>query len=142
MVLTAAECKLLQSTWQKVQGHIDCLGADTLFRMFTVYPVTKTYFPHFDLSQGSQDIKNHGRKVIRAIENALKHTDNLRGCLAELSDLHAYNLRVDPVNFKLLAKCLLVELATYLRAEFTPMNYLAWDKFMECMGEVLCEKYR
>lgn len=69
-------------------------------RMFTAYPQTKTYFPHFDLSPGSDQIRGHGKKVLGALGNAVKNVDNLSQAMSELSNLHAYNLRVDPVNFK------------------------------------------
>lgn len=68
--------------------------------MFITYPPTKTYFPHFDLSPGSDQIRGHGKKVVNALGNAVKSMDNLSQALSELSNLHAYNLRVDPVNFK------------------------------------------
>lgn len=69
-------------------------------RLFLSYPPTKTYFPHFDLSQGSAQLRGHGFKVMNAIGEAVKNIDNIRGALAKLSELHAYILRVDPVNFK------------------------------------------
>lgn len=37
---------------------------------------------------------------MNAIGDAVKHIDDIRGALARLSELHAYILRVDPVNFK------------------------------------------
>lgn len=69
-------------------------------RLFFSYPPTKTYFPHFDLSPGSAQLRGHGSKVMNAIGEAVKNIDNIRGALAKLSELHAYILRVDPVNFK------------------------------------------
>lgn len=68
--------------------------------MFLSFPTTKTYFPHFDLSHGSAQVKGHGKKVGDALTNAVAHIDDLPGALSALSDLHAYKLRVDPVNFK------------------------------------------
>lgn len=69
-------------------------------RLFFSYPQTKTYFPHFDLSQGSAQLRGHGSKVMSAIGEAVKNIDDIRKALARLSELHAYILRVDPVNFK------------------------------------------
>uniref|UniRef100_A0A8D0BL06 Globin domain-containing protein n=1 Tax=Salvator merianae TaxID=96440 RepID=A0A8D0BL06_SALMN len=105
-------------------------------------PARQEYFPHFDLCPGSKDIRHHGQKVVKALDSALKHLDNLHDTLADLSDLHAYNLRVDPVNFKLLAKCFHVTLASQLRAEYNPLVYLAWDKFFHQVACCLSEKYR
>lgn len=64
------------------------------------FPTTKTYFPHFDLSPGSAQVKAHGKKVADALTTAAGHLDDLPGALSALSDLHAHKLRVDPVNFK------------------------------------------
>jgi hypothetical protein len=71
--------------------------------MFHSFPTTKTYFPHFDLSHGSAQIKVHGKKVAEALTNASNHLDDLYSALSDLSDLHAHKLRVDPVNFKVRA---------------------------------------
>lgn len=69
-------------------------------RMFLGFPTTKTYFPHFDMSHDSAQIKGHGKKVADALTVAVGHMDDLPSALSGLSDLHAYKLRVDPVNFK------------------------------------------
>ncbi|XP_005054186.1 PREDICTED: hemoglobin subunit alpha-D isoform X1 [Ficedula albicollis] len=142
MVLTAEDKKLIQQTWGKLGGAEEDIGAEALWRMFHSYPPTKTYFPHFDLSQGSDQIRGHGKKVVAALGNAIKNLDNLSQALSELSNLHAYNLRVDPVNFKFLSQCLQVTLATRLGKEYTPEVHSAVDKFMSAVASVLAEKYR
>ncbi|XP_041257326.1 hemoglobin subunit alpha-D [Onychostruthus taczanowskii] len=141
-MLTAEDKKLIQQVWGKLGGAEEEVGADALWRMFHSYPPTKTYFPHFDLSQGSDQIRGHGKKVVTALSNAIKNMDNLSQALSELSNLHAYNLRVDPVNFKFLSQCLQVSLATRLGKEYTPEVHSAVDKFMSAVASVLAEKYR
>nr|ALG03060.1 alpha-globin subunit D [Troglodytes aedon] len=141
-MLTAEDKKLIQQTWGKLGGAEEEIGAEALWRMFHSYPPTKTYFPHFDLSQGSDQIRGHGKKVVAALGNAIKNLDNLSQALSELSNLHAYNLRVDPVNFKFLSQCLQVVLATRLGKEYTPEVHSAVDKFMSAVASVLAEKYR
>lgn len=69
-------------------------------RLFASYPQAKTYFPHFDLNPGSAQLRAHGSKVLAAVGEAVKSIDNVSAALAKLSELHAYVLRVDPVNFK------------------------------------------
>lgn len=69
-------------------------------RMFLSFPTTKTYFPHFDLSHGSDQVNKHGKKVADALTLAVGHVDDMPQALSKLSDLHAHKLRVDPVNFK------------------------------------------
>ncbi|KAM7038862.1 hemoglobin subunit alpha-D [Acridotheres tristis] len=142
MVLTAEDKKLIQQTWGKLGGAEEEIGAEALWRMFHSYPPTKTYFPHFDLTQGSDQIRGHGKKVVAALGNAIKNLDNLSQALSELSNLHAYNLRVDPVNFKFLSQCLQVTLATRLGKEYSPEVHSAVDKFMAAVAAVLAEKYR
>uniref|UniRef100_A0A8C3CWN5 Hemoglobin subunit zeta n=1 Tax=Cairina moschata TaxID=8855 RepID=A0A8C3CWN5_CAIMO len=111
-------------------------------RLFSSYPQTKTYFPHFDLSQGSTQLRGHGSKVMNAIGEAVKNIDDIRGALAKLSELHAYILRVDPVNFKLLCHCILCSVAARYPSDFTPEVHAAWDKFLSSVSSVLTEKYR
>uniref|UniRef100_A0A8C4W654 Hemoglobin subunit zeta n=1 Tax=Gopherus evgoodei TaxID=1825980 RepID=A0A8C4W654_9SAUR len=111
-------------------------------RLFSSYPQTKTYFPHFDLSQGSAQLHGHGSKVLGAIGEAVKNIDNITGALATLSELHAYILRVDPVNFKLLSHCILCSVAAHFPNDFTPEVHAAWDKFLSQISSVLTAKYR
>uniref|UniRef100_A0A452V5S6 Hemoglobin subunit zeta n=1 Tax=Ursus maritimus TaxID=29073 RepID=A0A452V5S6_URSMA len=110
--------------------------------LFASYPQTKTYFPHFDLHPGSPHLHMHGTKVVAALGDAVKSIDNIAGALAKLSELHAYILRVDPVNFKLLSHCLLVTVASHFPADFTADAHTAWDKFLSIVSSVLTEKYR
>ncbi|XP_057344021.1 hemoglobin subunit zeta [Manis pentadactyla] len=111
-------------------------------RLFASYPQTKTYFPHFDLHAGSAHLRAHGSKVVAALGDAVKNIDNVAGALAKLSELHAYILRVDPVNFKLLSHCVLVTVASHFPADFTAEAHAAWDKFLSLVSSVLTEKYR
>ncbi|NXJ12450.1 HBAD protein, partial [Odontophorus gujanensis] len=147
-MLTAEDKKLIQQTWEKAASHQEDFGAEALTRMFTSYPQTKTYFPHFDLSAGSDQVRGHGKKVLGALGNAVKNVDNLSQALSELSNLHAYNLRVDPVNFKasggqgLLSQCIQVVLAAHLGKDYTPEVHAAFDKFLSAVSAVLAEKYR
>nr|XP_031303414.1 hemoglobin subunit zeta-like [Camelus dromedarius] len=111
-------------------------------RLFSSFPQTKTYFPHFDLHPGSAQLRAHGSKVLAALGDAVKSIDNVAGALSKLSELHAYVLRVDPVNFKLLSHCLLVTVASHFSADFTADAHAAWDKFLSIVSSVLTEKYR
>ncbi|XP_008946185.1 PREDICTED: hemoglobin subunit alpha-D-like [Merops nubicus] len=138
-MLSAEEKKLIQSVWAKTQEDF---GGEALCRMFVSCPQTKTYFPHFDLSPGSAQVKAHGKKVMNALSTAVKNVDNLSQALSELSNLHAYNLRVDPVNFKLLSQSLQVVLAVHLGKDYTPEVHSAFDKFLSAVAAVLSEKYR
>ncbi|XP_039348783.1 hemoglobin subunit alpha-D [Mauremys reevesii] len=141
-MLTEDDKQLIQHTWEKVLGHQEDFGAEALERLFLVYPNTKTYFPHFDLHHDSEQIRHHGKKVVTALGDAVRHVDNLRETLSELSNLHAYNLRVDPVNFKLLSHSFQVVLGVHLGSEYTPQVHLAYDKFLAAVTAVLTEKYR
>nr|ALS05333.1 hemoglobin alpha D subunit [Oxyura australis]ALS05334.1 hemoglobin alpha D subunit [Oxyura maccoa] len=141
-MLTADDKKHIVQLWEKVAGHQEEFGNEALQRMFITYPQTKTYFPHFDLNPGSEQIRGHGKKVAAALGNAVKSLDNLSQALSELSNLHAYNLRVDPANFKLLAQCFQVVLAAHLGKDYSPEMHAAFDKFLSAVAAVLAEKYR
>ncbi|XP_032769197.1 hemoglobin subunit zeta [Rattus rattus] len=142
MSLMKNERAIILSMWDKMAPHAEPIGTETLERLFSSYPQTKTYFPHFDLHHGSQQLRAHGSKILAAVGDAVKNIDNLSGALTKLSELHAYILRVDPVNFKLLSHCLLVTLAAHFPADFTPEVHEAWDKFMSILSSILTEKYR
>ncbi|NXG08859.1 HBAD protein, partial [Sakesphorus luctuosus] len=142
-MLTAEDKKLVQKVWEKIGGCQEEAGAETLERMFATYPQTKTYFPHFDLHHGSDQIRGHGKKVVAALGTAVKNLDNLSQALSELSNLHAYNLRAKPCfTLQLLAQCFQVVLAVHLGKDYTPEMHAAVDKFMSAVAAVLAEKYR
>lgn len=49
---------------------------------------------------GNAQVKAHGKKVIHAFADGLKHLDNLKGTFSALSELHCDKLHVDPENFR------------------------------------------
>ncbi|XP_075384389.1 hemoglobin subunit alpha [Tenrec ecaudatus] len=142
MVLSAADKANVKAVWEKAGTNVGKYGGEALDRTFLSFPTTKTYFPHMDLTPGSSDIMAHGKKVADALTLAVGHMDDLPGALSKLSDLHAYKLRVDPVNFKLLSHCLLVTLASHLPGDFTPAAHASLDKFLSAVSTVLTSKYR
>lgn len=72
-----------------------------LHRMLTVYPQTKTYFSHWnDLSYGSDQVKKHGKVIMSGVDEAVSNIEDLTSAMVNLSQLHAFQLRVDPANFK------------------------------------------
>ncbi|XP_020862456.2 hemoglobin subunit alpha [Phascolarctos cinereus] len=142
MVLSGADKSHVKATWGKIGGHVGEYAAEALHRTFSSFPTTKTYFPHFDMSHDSAQIKAHGQKIGDALTQAVDHLDDLPGTLSKLSDLHAHKLRVDPVNFKFLSHCVLVTLAAHLGKEFTPEVHASLDKFLASVSTVLTSKYR
>ncbi|XP_012369058.1 hemoglobin subunit zeta-like [Octodon degus] len=142
MSLTKTERAIITSIWDKMSVQADAIGTETLERLFSSYLQTKTYFPHFNLHPGSPQLHAHGSKVVAALGDAVKNIDNMQVALTKLSDLHAYVLHVDPVNFKFLSHCLLVTLATHFPADFTADVHAAWDKFMSIVSSILTKKYR
>ncbi|EQB78535.1 hypothetical protein CB1_001073014 [Camelus ferus] len=59
------------------------------------------------------------RLKVAAMGDAVKSIGNGAGALSELSELHAYVLRMDRVNFKLPSHCMLVTVASHFPADFT-----------------------
>ncbi|KAM4597706.1 hemoglobin subunit alpha-2-like [Polymixia lowei] len=143
MSLSAKDKETVKLFWSKVAGKQEDVGSDALCRMMTVYPQTKTYFSHWnDLSSHSPYVRKHGKTVMNGIGEAVKKMDDLDGGLLALSELHAFKLRVDPTNFKILSHNILVVLAIMFPDEFTPVAHVAVDKFLQALSKALAEKYR
>nr|QHX99527.1 alpha-globin A subunit [Caiman yacare] len=142
MVLSQEDKSHVKAIWGKVAGHLEEYGAESLERMFCAYPQTKIYFPHFDMSHNSAQIRGHGKKVFAALHDAVNHIDDLAGALCRLSDLHAHNLRVDPVNFKFLSQCILVVFGVHHPCSLTPEVHASLDKFLCAVSAMLTSKYR
>ncbi|XP_061455620.1 hemoglobin subunit alpha-1-like [Rhineura floridana] len=142
MVLTDENKAHVKSTWANVSSNAEAFGAEALNRLFAAHPTTKTYFCHFDLKPDSAHIKAHGKKVVDALTVAVNHIDDMSSALSKLSDLHAEKLRVDPVNFGLLAHCILVTIAAHNRGSLNPAVYLSLDKFLSRVGALLIARYR
>ncbi|CAI9600536.1 unnamed protein product [Staurois parvus] len=142
MTFSAAEKAAIISIWDNISGNVKIIMLTFDSRLFLSFPQTKTYFNHLDLRHGSTDLRRHGGKVLGALGEAAKHLDNLEDALAKISDLHAYNLRVDPGNFELLSHCILVVLASHLPNDFDTTAHAAWDKFIHTVSGVLTSKYR
>lgn len=141
--------------------------------MLSVYPQTKTYFSHWsDLSAGSAPVMKHGTKVMGGVATAVKNIDDLEKGLLDLSEQHAYTLRVDPANFKVrnnlvtecrdltlsasqtnsaaaslcppqpLCHCILVVCSIMFPKDFSPEAHVAFDKFLTAVSLALSERYR
>uniref|UniRef100_A0A8C8ILI5 Hemoglobin, alpha adult 2 n=1 Tax=Oncorhynchus tshawytscha TaxID=74940 RepID=A0A8C8ILI5_ONCTS len=80
--------------------------------------------------------------IMGAIGNAVGVIDDLVGGLSALSDLHAFKLRVDPGNFKILSHNILVTLAIHFPSDFTPEVHIAVDEFLAALSAALADKYR
>ncbi|XP_044088603.1 hemoglobin subunit theta-1 isoform X2 [Neovison vison] len=142
MALSAADRAAVRALWRKLGSNVGIYTTEALERTFASFPATKTYFPHFDLSPGSAQVKAHGKKVADALTLAVAHLDDLPGALSALSDLHALQLRVDPVNFKFLGHCLLVTLARHYPGDFSLAMHASLDKFLSHVSAALASSYR
>ncbi|GAA6075679.1 hemoglobin subunit alpha-like [Tachysurus ichikawai] len=143
MSLSAKDKAVVKDLWAKVAPRADEIGCEALGRLFEVYPQSKTYFSHWsDLNPGSPQVKKHGSVILKKIGEAVAHIDDLTGALSTLSELHAFKLRVDPVNFKLLGQTLKVSIALYFPGDFTPEVHVSFDKFLQNLALALSEKYR
>ncbi|XP_048349837.1 hemoglobin subunit alpha-A-like [Sphaerodactylus townsendi] len=142
MSLNDTDKARVKAVWAHVSTHAEEFGGEAINRMFAVYPSSKTYFPHFDTSPGSADIKAHGKRVMNALSEAVARIDDMAGALAKLSDLHAQKLRVDPVNFKHLSQCILVTIAAHGRNLLSAEAHLSLDKFLTLVAKLLICKYR
>ncbi|CAN9505528.1 unnamed protein product [Ophioblennius macclurei] len=143
MSLSVKDKELVRIFWEKVAPKAGDIGADALARMLVVYPQTKTYFSHWtDLSPGSPPVVKHGATIMAGVGAAVKMIDDLTAGLMELSQLHAFTLRVDTANFKILSHNLMVVMAIQLPSDFTPEVHVSMDKFLGAVSLALSEKYR
>ncbi|XP_041633569.1 hemoglobin subunit alpha-2 [Cheilinus undulatus] len=141
--LSAKDKETVRTFWDKVSGKAEDIGTDALSRMLVVYPQTKTYFSHWkDLSPGSAPVRKHGKTVMNGVGDAVSKIEDLTSGLLNLSELHAFTLRVDPANFKILAHNILVVLAIMFPQDFTPEVHVCLDKFLAALARALAEKYR
>ncbi|XP_020032519.2 hemoglobin subunit theta-1 isoform X2 [Castor canadensis] len=141
MALSSADREMVRALWKKLGDNVGVYVTEALERTFLAFPSTKTYFPHLDLSRGSVQVKDHGQKVGDALTLAVHNLDNLPGALSALSDLHAHQLRVDPVNFQLLGHCLLVTLARNYPGDFSPAMQASLDKFLSLVTSALASRH-
>ncbi|TDH03071.1 hypothetical protein EPR50_G00159340 [Perca flavescens] len=143
MSLSAKDKDTVKLFWAKVADKAEEIGSDALSRMLAVYPQTKTYFSHWkDLSPGSAPVNKHGKTIMLGVADAVASIDDLNAGLLALSELHAFTLRVDPANFKILAHCILVVLSIKFPKDFTPEVHVSLDKFLAALARALSEKYR
>ncbi|XP_068584022.1 hemoglobin embryonic subunit alpha-like [Cebidichthys violaceus] len=141
--LSAKDKQVVKAFWAKVSGKGGEIGTDAVARMLTVYPQTKTYFSHWkDQSPSSPSARKHGITVMAGVGDAVAKIDDLKGGLVSLSELHAFTLRVDPANFKILSHNILVVLAIMFPEDFTPEVHVSLDKFLAALALALAEKYR
>ncbi|TRY96351.1 hypothetical protein DNTS_008321 [Danionella cerebrum] len=143
MSLSAKDKALVRGFWAKIAPKADEIGNEAFSRLLHVYPQTKTYFSHWsDLKPGSPPVRKHGLKVVGGLSFAVDKIDDLIGGMLTLSELHAFQLRVDPANFKLLQHCIMVVLSMLFPNDFTAEVHLAMDKFLSRLALALSDKYR
>ncbi|XP_060996750.1 hemoglobin subunit beta-like [Dama dama] len=143
--LTLEEKATVIALWGKIR--LDEVGAETLGRLLVVYPWTQRFFEHFgDLSSADAvmrhpRVKAHGKKVLDAFSEGLKHLDYIKDFFDPLSKLHCERMHVNPENFKLLGNMLVITLARYFGKEFTPKLQAACQKMVAIVANALTHRY-
>ncbi|KAM9493931.1 hemoglobin subunit beta-like [Clarias gariepinus] len=138
-----------RTTIQDIFSKIDyeSAGLQALTRCLVVYPWTQRYFSKFGnlynaaAIAGNPNVAAHGLTVMRGLEKAVKNLDNIKGTYAELSVLHSEQLHVDPDNFRLLADCITIVVASTLGAGFTAEVQAALQKFLAVVVSALGKQY-
>ncbi|XP_020389343.2 hemoglobin subunit alpha-like [Rhincodon typus] len=133
------EKKIIHDIGKLLHENAKDYGAESLSRLFMIYPGSKTYFTYKDFS--ISNLKTHGEKVMNALAKAAKDVDNLKTSLCELAEFHGKKLLVDPQNFLVFSKCIQMTLANHL-ASFSSAHQLAVDKFLKAVYEHLSSRYR
>ncbi|XP_006011109.1 hemoglobin subunit beta-like [Latimeria chalumnae] len=142
---TETERATIETVYQKL--HLDEVGREALTRLFIVYPWTTRYFKSFgDLSSSKAIASNpkvteHGLKVMNKLTEAIHNLDHIKDLFHKLSEKHFHELHVDPQNFKLLSKCLIIVLATKLGKQLTPDVQATWEKLLSVVVAALSREY-
>ncbi|XP_026853014.1 hemoglobin embryonic subunit alpha-like [Electrophorus electricus] len=143
MSLNAKDKSNVKAIFAKAEPRAEEIGVEVLSRLFTVYPQTKSYFSHWkDFTAGSAEVRKHGLTVMQGVLRAVDMMDNLNTSLLSLSELHAFKLRVDPANFKIISHNILLVLAMLFPDDFTPDVHVSVDKFLAQVNLALSVKYR
>merc|ERR1711931_4972 len=143
MSLTAKEKSTVTVFLTKISSRSDELGSEALARLMVAFPQAKSYFAHWkDLTKDSVNVRKHGVVIMNGVYDAITKVDDLNAGLLTLSELHAFMLRIDPINFKLFIHCILVTMSMMFPEEFTPQVHLAVDKFLALVALALQQKYR
>nr|XP_023664892.1 hemoglobin subunit beta-like [Paramormyrops kingsleyae] len=142
---TDAERNAITSVFAKLNP--DVVGPNALARCLIVYPWTQRYFSKFgnlysaETILGNPMVAAHGKVVFGGLEMAVKNLDDIKKTFAPLSELHSEKLHVDPDNFRLLADCITIVVASQLGSAFTAEVQAAWQKFMAVVVSGLCRQY-
>ncbi|KAG5832166.1 hemoglobin anodic subunit alpha [Anguilla anguilla] len=143
MSLSAKDMAVVKGFWNKIAPKADEIGGEALGRMLRVFPQTKAYFAHWkDTSPNSPEVKKHGALILATIGDVVNRIENMTTVLGSLSDLHAFKLRVDPANFKILGHNIMVVICMTFPNDFTPEVHLSVDKFFQNFTLALSERYR
>ncbi|KAB5531096.1 hypothetical protein PHYPO_G00136980 [Pangasianodon hypophthalmus] len=140
-----SERSAIADLWDKID--VDEIGPQALARVLIVYPWTQRYFDKFgNLNSvaailGNPKVAAHGKVVLNALHNAVQNLDNIKATYSKLSQLHCEILNVDPDNFRLLADCLTIVIATKFGAAFTPEIQATWQKFLAVVVAALSSRY-
>uniref|UniRef100_A0A4W5M0L6 Hemoglobin subunit epsilon 1 n=1 Tax=Hucho hucho TaxID=62062 RepID=A0A4W5M0L6_9TELE len=138
-----------RQTIQNIFGKMDYddVGPAALSRCLVVYPWTQRYFGNFGnlynaaAILGNPNVAAHGKTVLQGLVRAVKNMDDIKATFAELSVLHSEKLRVDPDNFRLLADCLTIVVASRMGSDFTADVQGAFQKFLAVVVSSLCRQY-
>ncbi|KAF7666003.1 hypothetical protein LDENG_00122120 [Lucifuga dentata] len=142
---TESERAIIQDIFSRI--NYETVGPAALSRCLVVYPWTRRYFGNFgnlynaDAIMTNPKVAAHGTIILHGLDRALKNMDNIKETYAELSVLHSEKLHVDPDNFRLLADCITIVLASQMGKEFTTDMQAAFQKFMSVVVSALGRQY-
>ncbi|XP_051523597.1 hemoglobin subunit beta-like [Myxocyprinus asiaticus] len=145
VVWTDQERAFIKEIFSKL--NYEDAGLKALGRVLIVYPWTQRYFGGFgnlynaEAIMSNQMVAAHGTVVLHGLDKAMKNLDDIKKTYAELSLLHSEKLHVDPDNFRLLADCLTIVIASTMGKAFTPDMQAAWQKFLAVVVSALCRQY-
>ncbi|KAK6476107.1 hemoglobin cathodic subunit beta-like, partial [Huso huso] len=107
--------------------------------LLVVYPWTQRYFSTFgNLSNpaaiaGNAKVHEHGKTVLTAVGEAVRHMDDVKSTFAKLSKLHSEKLHVDPDNFKVAHS----DISRCQKGEMTSSKFDADSKWIVLLSDII-----
>ncbi|KAG8558485.1 hypothetical protein GDO81_017014 [Engystomops pustulosus] len=124
------------------KSGIEEVGKESLVRLLIVYPWTQKYFDDLgDLSsveaiQKNPKVAAHGEKILKSVEEAMKHLDNLNHQV-EQSQYYTKELHIDPSIFPLYTKTLTDVMADQFKGEFPSEVRASFEKTFSAMNDAV-----
>uniref|UniRef100_A0A8C5N2N6 Globin domain-containing protein n=1 Tax=Leptobrachium leishanense TaxID=445787 RepID=A0A8C5N2N6_9ANUR len=116
------------------------LGAEAMYRLILIHDEARNHFSHFDLSENSPDLRDHGERIMMAFGHAVKNMDNLADAICDFNGLPMDVLYVETQHFWCMCMAIQITLVNRYKQSFTGECLSAWTKFIYHLSNALADK--